>query len=517
MANPKLGKSREGQSMHYSVGALIRRGDKYLLIERVKPPYGFAGVAGHVDEGESSEKALVREVLEESGFRVVGYKLLFEEELNWNWCRRGTQVHYWYLYECEVEGDIRENIGETKSIGWFSRSEIEGLEIEPVWRYWFKKLKITGNGMDSMEKIDSGIKEFNKRTERQREIYSRLLKLAEEDGIKRTVFPIQDKKLFLEVLENFGPILDQEKAESNLMSIYEMGVHKETGALLISNKGATLFCLSPRTQTPYLSRHVGISVYMPGLGIEFVNVGLVGDVYDGPVVLRSESACSPSFLFGSQRCNCAHQWTSISELAAYFHRVIPPKVKNGKEFESWVQKQAAYSEGKCRFKNNNSNPGFILMHLDTQNGMGSGYTQGEFSYDLYNRASMRHRGEYSAEQIDKISMMGGFGAIGLNPDPRREEGNLGYKLTFIILDYLGISKDIIFLTNNLLKMQHLRENGYNLTRVKTLGMINMAGAQEAEERHSEFNHLDINGKNVSFRKEFNRLRREILRLAGKGK
>ena len=28
------------------------------------------------------------------------------------------------------------------------------------------------------------------------------------------------------------------------------------------------------------------------------------DIYDKPIVLRTESACAPSFIFGSQRCNC---------------------------------------------------------------------------------------------------------------------------------------------------------------------------------------------------------------------
>jgi len=142
MATPKLGTSEKGQPMHYSVGALIRKGDKYLLIDRVKPPYGFASLAGHVDEGENAEQALLREVREESGLRVLNYRLLSEEELDWNWCSKGVGVHYWYLYECEVEGDIKKNGNETKSIGWFLRSELEKLALEPVWAHWFKKLNI---------------------------------------------------------------------------------------------------------------------------------------------------------------------------------------------------------------------------------------------------------------------------------------------------------------------------------------------------------------------------------------
>lgn len=255
---------------------------------------------------------------------------------------------------------------------------------------------------EAINKINNGIEEFNKRTHKQKEIFTKIANLASKDKSKSTVFFINEPNLFKEVIENFGPILDSNKAKSDLKDIYEIGLHKETGALIISNKGATLYCLSPKTETPYLAKHIGFCVYMPGIGIEFVNVGLVGNVYSGKVVLRSESACTPSFLFGSQRCNCAHQWNSINELAAYFHKINPPKVKSGKEFEAWVQKQSTYSNGKHLFVKN-KNPGFILMHLDTQNGMGSGYTKNEFSYDLFSRASMRHRGEYSAEQIQNNS------------------------------------------------------------------------------------------------------------------
>lgn len=128
--------------MHYSVGALIKKEEKYLLIDRVQPPFGFAGIAGHIDEGEDSEQALRREVEEESGLKIEELRLLFEEELNWNWCSKGVRIHYWYLYECEVSGEIKENFAETKSIGWYNTEEIKKLKLEPAWEYWFKKLKI---------------------------------------------------------------------------------------------------------------------------------------------------------------------------------------------------------------------------------------------------------------------------------------------------------------------------------------------------------------------------------------
>ncbi len=139
---PKLGKSSSGQDIHYSIGALVKKGDKYLLIDRAKPPLGHASLAGHIDERENELEALIREVKEESGLNVVKHKLLYEEEIDWNWCSKGVKGHYWYLFECEVEGEIKRNFAETKSIGWYTKEEIASLNLEPVWEYWFKKLGI---------------------------------------------------------------------------------------------------------------------------------------------------------------------------------------------------------------------------------------------------------------------------------------------------------------------------------------------------------------------------------------
>lgn len=128
--------------MHFSVGALIERDGKYLLIERAVPPLGFAGVAGHVDEGEDERHAIMREVKEEIGFDVHDPKLLLEEELDWNWCSKGATSHYWYLFYCPIFGDLARSMRETKSAGWYSKEEIKRLTLEPAWEYWFKKLEI---------------------------------------------------------------------------------------------------------------------------------------------------------------------------------------------------------------------------------------------------------------------------------------------------------------------------------------------------------------------------------------
>lgn len=142
MGIPKLGRSKTNKLMHYSVGAIIKKGSKYLLIERRFFPYGFAGIAGHVDVRENAVDAIVREVREESGLKVASHKMILEEEIYPNKCVVGIKVHYWYLFDCKVSGKIKKNLIETKKINWHSVSEIRKLKLEPVWKYWFKKLKI---------------------------------------------------------------------------------------------------------------------------------------------------------------------------------------------------------------------------------------------------------------------------------------------------------------------------------------------------------------------------------------
>jgi 8-oxo-dGTP pyrophosphatase MutT (NUDIX family) len=142
MAKPKEKNTKAGKPMHFSVGALIERDGKYLLIERAVPPLGFAGVAGHIDEGEDERQAVIREVKEEVGFDVNDPKLLFEEELDGNWCSKGATSHYWYLFHCPVSGEMERSERETKSVGWYSKEEIKKMILEPAWEYWFRKLGI---------------------------------------------------------------------------------------------------------------------------------------------------------------------------------------------------------------------------------------------------------------------------------------------------------------------------------------------------------------------------------------
>jgi len=91
MASPKL-------CPRGSVGAIIKKDGAYVMLYRKLGSKGLAGIAGHIDPGESPEQALVREVREESGIEVEGYSLVLHETFH-NPCKLGFDAHEWWVYE----------------------------------------------------------------------------------------------------------------------------------------------------------------------------------------------------------------------------------------------------------------------------------------------------------------------------------------------------------------------------------------------------------------------------------
>ena len=147
---------------HKSVGMIIRRNGKFLLLERRKPPFGFAPPAGHLD-GDVYENSAARETFEEVGLRTTKIKLITEGRKN-NRCRREDgEWHYWKIYELETVGEILRSEDETKQAGWFDIDQIKEMAektkryllgiipeeqwqqapgLEPVWLEWFEELGI---------------------------------------------------------------------------------------------------------------------------------------------------------------------------------------------------------------------------------------------------------------------------------------------------------------------------------------------------------------------------------------
>lgn len=149
---------------HTSVGMLVWRNDKLLLIERARFPFGFAAPAGHVDGDPTFEESAKREIKEEVGLETKEMELVAEGKKD-NLCRReGGTWHYWKIYNIISTGDdIDRSKDETKHAGWYTKDQILELSritekyknkeisedewqkspgLEPVMYEWFKELKI---------------------------------------------------------------------------------------------------------------------------------------------------------------------------------------------------------------------------------------------------------------------------------------------------------------------------------------------------------------------------------------
>lgn len=146
-----------------SVGMLVWRDNKLLLIERKKFPFGFAPPAGHVDSDNSFEEAAKKELLEEVSLQAKKMELVFEGRKE-NPCRRGGTWHYWKVYNVVAHGKLNRSESETKQAGWYSKNEVFSLAartekylkgnileeewqkspgLEPVWyEWWIKGLKM---------------------------------------------------------------------------------------------------------------------------------------------------------------------------------------------------------------------------------------------------------------------------------------------------------------------------------------------------------------------------------------
>ncbi len=73
-------KKRRSQGTIRTADVIALLGDKLVLIERLRPPFGLALPGGHVDPGETPRQAAIREFTEETGLTLRGTKFFTERK-----------------------------------------------------------------------------------------------------------------------------------------------------------------------------------------------------------------------------------------------------------------------------------------------------------------------------------------------------------------------------------------------------------------------------------------------------
>jgi len=126
-----------------SVGAIIKNTEgKYLALYRLKQPVGLAFPAGHINENEKPEHAMIREVGEETGLIVKAYVPLLHQIFpnKPSRCSQGSyDGHEWWVYEVYKYGNSPELMEKDKHkfVRFMSFGEmrmyIENGEVDPAW------------------------------------------------------------------------------------------------------------------------------------------------------------------------------------------------------------------------------------------------------------------------------------------------------------------------------------------------------------------------------------------------
>ena len=114
--------------------AVVRRGEKILLVRRAKPPgigkWGFPG--GHLELGETIQECAVRELKEELAIAADAVRILTAFDFITRDSAGNPTRHYTLIaILCRWragEGELRE---EASALGWFTVEEAEKLDTFP--------------------------------------------------------------------------------------------------------------------------------------------------------------------------------------------------------------------------------------------------------------------------------------------------------------------------------------------------------------------------------------------------
>ncbi|MCD8512012.1 MAG: NUDIX hydrolase [Nitrincola sp.] len=113
-------------SPHVTVAALIKKDDRYLMVEEGDPNASvFNQPAGHIEEGETPFNACVREILEETGWQAEPQHLIGVYILN---LPEQNKVYYRFGFRAAALEQVTDRLDkDIIACHWLTLKEIQAL------------------------------------------------------------------------------------------------------------------------------------------------------------------------------------------------------------------------------------------------------------------------------------------------------------------------------------------------------------------------------------------------------
>lgn len=126
---------QDQRPLRHAIVAIIEDGDDILFVERAAEdtyPGYWSAVTGSMERGETQQRAIVRECMEEVGLRVRPVRKLWESAT-----RRAHFVLHWW--QCDLDGprEVTPDPSEVAAYKWLKFDDIAAIPLMFSDSRWF--------------------------------------------------------------------------------------------------------------------------------------------------------------------------------------------------------------------------------------------------------------------------------------------------------------------------------------------------------------------------------------------